>query len=638
MKKSLWVTRKVVKLRRAKNKAWKKYKANPTKEFYDKYKIKLKLSNSGNKSAKIKFESKLAEDSKFNSKSFFAYVKSKQRTRERVGPLKKDGLIVTDNKEAANILNEHFTSVFTREDVSCLPKPKIFFNGLVEEELSNIEITADMVGKKLDKLKTDKSPGPDGMHPKLLYEIRDIIKKPLALLFQQSLVEGKLPEDWKSATITPLFKKGSKADPQNYRPVSLTSIVCKIFESVLKDKILEHLEKHSLIRDSQHGFTRGRSCLTNLLDFLEEVTRELDKGNAVDVIYLDFAKAFDKVPHRRLVEKVKSHGIGGKIASWIGEWLSNRKQRVNVGQCLSEWGVVHSGVPQGSVLGPILFLIYINDIDEGLVSKLWKFADDTKMCRSVTDAKDADVIRKDLDKMFLWSKEWQMLFNVDKCSVLHMGKNNKQIEYKLGDKAILTCKQEKDLSIIIESSGKFSQQCLTAVNKANSLVGMIRRSIQYKSKGVIVKLFKSLVRPKLEYCIQAWSPYLRKDIDMIERVQRRALKVVQEFKELSYEERLLRAGLITLEKRRVRGDLIQVFKIVRGFDKLNFNNFFEYSKVSNVRGHSFKFVKNRSRLDIRKNYFSQRVVNAWNKLPQHVVESVSINAFKNSLDKFDKYF
>jgi hypothetical protein len=337
IKKSLWVTKKVVKLRRAKNKAWKKYKVNPTKELYEKYKKKLKLSNSRNKSAKIEFESKLAENSKFNSKSFFAYVKSKQRTRDRVGPLKKDGLIVTDNKEAANILNEHFTSVFTQEDVSCMPKPEIVFNGLEEEELSDIEITADMVGKKLDKLKTDKSPGPDGIHSKLLYEIRDIIKKPLALLFQQSLFEGKLPEDWKSAIITPLFKKGSKADPQNYRPVSLTSIVCKIFESVLKDKILEHLEKHSLIRDSQHGFTRGRSCLTNLLDFLEEVTKELDKGNAVDIIYLDFAKAFDKVPHRRLVEKIRSHGISGKIASWIGEWLKDRKQKVNVGQCFSDF-------------------------------------------------------------------------------------------------------------------------------------------------------------------------------------------------------------------------------------------------------------------------------------------------------------
>ena len=183
-----------------------------------------------------------------------------------------------------------------------------------------------------------------------------------------------------------------------------------------------------------------------------------------------------------------------------------------------------------SVLGPILLLIYINDIDEGLVSKLWKFADDTKMCRSVMDENDADVIRKDLDKMLLWSKEWQMLFNVDKCSVLHMGKSNKQVQYKLGDKTMLTCKQEKDLGIIIEASGKCSQQCLASVNKANSLVGMIRRSIQYKSKGVVVKLFKSLVRPKLEYCIQAWSPYLKKDIDMIERVQRRALKLVQEFK------------------------------------------------------------------------------------------------------------
>jgi ribonucleases P/MRP protein subunit RPP40 len=471
----------------------------------------------------------------------------------------------------------------------------------------------------------------------MLFELRKQVSMPLAALFNMSLESGEVPVDWKDAGVTPLFKKGKKYDVQNYRPVSMTCIVCKIMESILKDVMVKHLERANLIRDSQHGFTRGRSCLTNLLEFFEDVTEHLDEGKPVDIIYLDFSKAFDKVPHERLFSKIRAHGIGGQILLWVKNWLTGRRQKVGINQSYSEWEDVISGVPQGSVLGPLLFLIYINDLDIGINSKLVKFADDTKLGRGVSTDQEVEALKMDLQKMFEWSQDWQMLFNTDKCKVIHMGRNNKEVVYKMGSHEIGKSVQEKDLGIIIDKSGKSSEQCIMAAKKANSILGMIKRNIKFKSKQVIVKLYKALVRPRLEYCIQVWSPYLRKDINMLERVQRRATRMVAGLQDLSYEERLKQTNLLPLDKRRVRGDLIEVFKIMKGFDKIDYRKFFEISTVEKTRGHSLKLVKKCCNGERRKQFFSQRVINIWNGLPQCVVQADSVNSFKNKLDSFAKY-
>ena len=206
------------------------------------------------------------------------------------------------------------------------------------------------------------------------------------------------------------------------------SLCVKEMERIIKDNVVEHLNEYNVIKGSQHGFTRGRSCLTNLLEFFEEVYEMMDEGKPVDVIYLDFAKAFDKVPHKRLAKKLQACGIRGQALTWIQSWLSGRRQKVGIGDKHSSWRTVLSGVPQGSVLGPLLFVLFINDIDDGILSKISKFADDTKLCR----AEEADILREDLRRMFRWSQDWQMLYNLERCSVMHMGKGNQELSYVMG--------------------------------------------------------------------------------------------------------------------------------------------------------------------------------------------------------------
>jgi hypothetical protein len=282
-----------------------------------------------------------------------------------------------------------------------------------------------MVYKKLEKLRMDKATGADNLLSKFLKEITNEISYPLTVVLSKSFEEGLIPEDWKLANVSPVFKKGSRGQVGNYRPISLTSQICKIFESIMRDAIIQHLEKNNLLSNAQHGFRRGRSCLTNLLVFLDRVTKNTDSGCATDVIYLDFAKAFDKVPHDRLIAKLKGHGIDGKVGIWIKEWLNGRKQRVCLQGYQSRWRAVASGVPQGSVLGPVLFLLFINDLENEILNRILKFAhfaDDTKLFGVVQSMDDHQSLQHDLSTLFQWSKDWQMEFNVGKCKIMYIGK------------------------------------------------------------------------------------------------------------------------------------------------------------------------------------------------------------------------
>ena len=313
-----WLTKEVRNCIALKKKKYDRAKISGNTDDWESYKEQQILTKKAIRRDKIRYELSLARNIKGDSKSFFSYVKRKKIVKNNVGPLKNElGEFVMGNREMATEFNAFFRSVFTREDTGNLPDVWMGQGHKISEKLEQIDIRKVTVMSRLMGLKANKSPGPDGLHPRVLKEVAQEIADALVIIFQCSLDSGSVPEDWRVANVIPIFKKGGKEKTENYRPVSLTSVVGKMLESIIKDEMVAYLDGSNRIRPSQHGFTKGKSCLTNLLEFFESVTRMLDEGKPVDVVYLDFQKAFDKVPHRRLVSKIRAHGIGGRVLTWI---------------------------------------------------------------------------------------------------------------------------------------------------------------------------------------------------------------------------------------------------------------------------------------------------------------------------------
>ncbi|GAB0180625.1 mitochondrial enolase superfamily member 1 [Grus japonensis] len=334
--------------------------------------------------------------------------------------------------------------------------------------------------------------GPDEMHPWVLRELVDEVARPLSITFEKSWQSGEVPTDWKRGNTTLIFKKGKKEDPGNYRPVSLISVPGRIMVQTLLQTMLRHMENKEVIGDSQHGFTKGKSCLTNLVAFYDGVTALVDKGRATDVIYLDLCKAFDIVPHDIRVSKLERHGFNG--------WSTRGRY----------W-----------VLGPALFNTFVSNMDSGIECTLSKLADDTKLCGVLDTLKGRDAIQRDLDRLERWACANLVKFNEAKCKVLHMGRHNPKHDYRLGEQWIESSPEEKDLGVLIDEKLNMSQQCVLAAQKANRVLGCIKRGVTSRSREGILPLYSALVRPHLEYCFQLWGPQYRTDMELLERVQRR---------------------------------------------------------------------------------------------------------------------
>ena len=585
------------------------------------------------KQSKKKVEMDIANKIKSNPKDFYKYVRQKKVVTSSIGPLcLENGEHVNNEVGMAETLNEYFASVFTCENINDFAEMPLDPDNT--NVLNDCEFTENSILKVLENINIYKTPGPDGIAPRVLKETKNEICKPLSIIFNKSLNSGKIPRDWKLANVTPIQKKGNKAQPCNYRPISLTSIVGKIMETIMRDKLVNFLEENSLIKNSQHGFRNKRSCLTNLLDFYNDVFNIYDESKAVDVIYLDFQKAFDTVPHNRLLSKLNSHGITGNFQLWLKDWLFERKQRVVINGKESSWRNVLSGVPQGSVLGPVLFVIYVNDIDEGLTCKISKFADDTKITGRVTTTAEKALLQSDLVRLVNWSKKWQMSYNVNKCKVLHIGSSNDCSNYSMNGVELCKVSEEKDLGVTISKDLKPEKHCSEVVKTANKLIGFIGRTFQFKSDKVILSLYNALVRPHLEYCVQFWSPYFRKDIEKLERVQRRATKLIPRLRNKPYEERLKELNLFSLEKRRLRGDLIEVFKMMRGFVNVNISDYVTVDQERATRSNGLKIIGKSFRSEESKYFFFNRIVNVWNSLPSQIVSSNTIEMFKHRLDSY----
>ena len=355
----------------------------------------------------------------------------------------------------------------------------------------------------------------------LLKECASELGAPLATIFQKSMDSGMLPRQWKATHITPLFKKGKRSDPGNYRPINLASVPAKIMEKIIKDNIMQHLIDNNLITRSQHGFMPGRSCTTNLLEYMNEVTKALDNNCAYDAILLDYRRAFDRVSFRHMLEKVKSHGICGRLLNWIENWTLERFQRVVINGELSDWIKVTSSVVQGSVLGPVLFSIFINDLDFSIDSShgvlISKFADDTKLGKRINNTQDCNCLQSALDQLVKWSKRWNMSLHPDKCVVIHFGRENPHHLYSIDGKVIGKVEEVRDLGITISNSASQTSHVNKIAKKGHAVLSQMKRTVTYRDSTVFASIYRTYVRPTLENCVQVWNPAKLEDIKMLRK-------------------------------------------------------------------------------------------------------------------------
>ena len=617
---------------------FKQYKKYPSQTNFHLYHMSRTKVNYYLRRERRKKEAKIASNMKRNPKQFYQYVKSKTSKRDNIPDLiDKNGVKATTDEEKSATLNDFFSSVFTNENLNEVPIKTQQLDDT--QHIDTAEISIQDMALLLKKLKPDKSPGTDQIHPRILKECADNLAKPLKLLFDLTMKTGNLPAEWKQAEVRPIYKKkGKKSDPSNYRPVSLTSTVCKIMEKVVKSKLCNHIIDQNILSPHQFGFIPGRSTGSQLLITTQEWQKNLDEGIPTDVAYMDFKKAFDAVPHTRLLGKLDSYGIKGKLLMWIKNFLSDRTQHVKINGAKSSERKVTSGVPQGSVLGPMLFIYFINDLPEVTTVTTKIFADDTKAYTAIKNDQDQANLQTTIDNMYRWTVQWQLKFNETKCKILHLGDNNQKRKYYIGEGQerieLEETTLEKDLGVHIDPSLSFDSHIDKIIKKASSKTAQILDTFSYRSKHVLVPMFKTLVRPVLEYVNSVWNSHQRYNVDEIENVQKRFTKHILEVKRLDYEERLAKLKLPSLEYRRFRGDLIETYKFAHKiYDNTPVSSLFNFRGESRLRGHEYTLIKNSTRKCQYQNFFTNRVCNAWNSLPEDTVNAKSINSFKNKIDQ-----
>ena len=423
-------------------------------------------------------------------KRLFQYIKSLRKECSGVPSLKQGDLLITDTIGKAEALNDQYQSVFIKEPPGPIPDKGPSPYQTMEDPF----ITEAGVLKLLQNIKVDKATGPDAIAARVMRETAVDLAPVLTTIFTHSINTESVPEDWKKANVIPIFKKGSKYSPSSYRPVSLTCISCKVMEHIMVSNIMDHFDNHNILFHNQHGFRGKLSCETQLVQLTDDIAHTLDRRKQADLLILDFSKAFDKVPHRRLAHKLDWYGVRNKSLAWITAFLKDRAQRVLLDGETSTPRPVTSGVPQGTVLGPVLFLAYINDLHESITnSNVRLFADDCVLYRNITDRNDTNLLQQDLDALGRWEAKWLMEFNVDKCFVMHSthSKHKIQHQYTLHNHTLIPVKHSKYLGVTLSDDLTWRTHISNVVGDASRTLNFLRRTLRIVSQNTKALAYKA---------------------------------------------------------------------------------------------------------------------------------------------------
>lgn len=493
-----------------------------------------------------------------NPKPFWRHIANTRTDRSEIPDMLNQGRLVNNPTEKASLFNDQFFSVFTNEQqytyLPDLPRPRAHMGDFV--------ISEEGVRRRLEKLIESKATGPDEIPARFLKIMAPILARPISQLFQQSFSTGVVPRDWKNAIVRPIFKKGDKSMALNYRPVSLTCILCKQMEHIIVSQMNSFLNSHGLLYDRQHGFRSGQSCETALASLVHDWAYTIDmQGAEIDSIMLDFSKAFDTVPHRRLIHKIEHFGISPTVCTWISSFLTGRYQKVVISGESSTWLPVTSGIPQGSVLGPLLFSLYINDIHYGMTqgTKVNLFADDSIIYREIKSRRDCQILQSDIDVLTEWSNTWLLKFNVGKCAHMRISRRlegrHPPVEvphYALCGENLPRSESEKYLGVTIQANLKFDQHIQTTISRSNSLIGLLKRNLAQCSVAAKLTAYSALIRSRLEYCCSIFDPWTVSLTTALEGVQNRAARfIVRDYsRHSSVSAMKTRLGLELLQSRR----------------------------------------------------------------------------------------
>jgi endonuclease/exonuclease/phosphatase family metal-dependent hydrolase len=588
------------------------------------------------------------------TKKFWSHVKTtsnSQRIPEFV--TYNNSTIRSCPQDQAELFNSFFYEQFSDES---LYNVDIDFS---DDCRFDIDFNPTRVQNLLEKINSNKAHGPDGIHGKLLKKCAVGLAYPLSLLYKISYNTGILPEEWKLAHVVPIFKKGNKHEVENYRPISLTCLVMKIMERILKDEMLKHVG--SLIDSRQHGFLAKKSCTTNLVGLCDSLALSLNENICSDVIYFDFAKAFDSVNHDLILHKLKNKfNVDGRLLKFMVSYLRDRQQRVIIGNKISTSKGAKSGVPQGSILGPLLFVLFINDITDGVSpgTNLSMYADDTKISRPIVDESDMIALQRDIDYLHDWSLRNKMKFHPHKCKVLSV--NGKipnpllsvlpftHFTYTLGEDPLDEVSSEKDLGVMVNSPLEWNEQCDQIYSRANQKLGLMKRTCHFVYDQTRRRiLYMALVRSQFEHCSVIWRPLTKTKTTKLENLQKRAIKWILFEENISYAsitsyiQKCRHLNILPLAVRFDFLDILFFYKVVTGLVPVELPCYLvPYSGNTRLR-HSHldhlclvSTVSPRTTTNALAQGFFYRTHTKWNNLPLEVRELATLSEFKAKLLKF----